>query len=258
MADVRDPARDASARRLSPSVAVAVAAITAVAAFGQTVAGFGFSLLAVAPLGLVIDPKDAVAVAVLLLILNSALVTWSERSHIDWQATRSLLLAAVPGLPLGLAVLAAVSISVLRVSLAVATFAAVTALARGWTPGRRSTVVDAAAGFLTGFLTTSLNTNGPPAVFALQSRGLGPEQFRPTTSAVLGLASAVGAVMFVVAGRVTSDVLQAAVVAVPGLLGGWLTGVRLRGLVPPQRFRVGVLALLLVAAIVTLVAAFVD
>ena len=53
---------------------IAIYAIVAIAAFSQTVAGFGFSLVAVPLLGLVIDPKEAVALALLFLLLNSSLL----------------------------------------------------------------------------------------------------------------------------------------------------------------------------------------
>lgn len=240
---------------MSGPILLAVFFIVVLAGFGQTIVGFGFSLLAVPLLGLVIDPKDAVAVSLVGLLVNSAGLAWNERRHIDWPAARWLLIGAVPGLPVGLLILEAISTDGLRIVLAIAVGAAVAVLASGFTIRSGSRAVEGGAGFLTGALTTSLNTNGPPTVLALQARGLEPHRFRPTTSAVLGLTSLVGAGLFAAAGRFTTDVISAAAVAIPALGVGWFGGAAVRRRVPAQLFRRVVLGLLVVSAAMTLTAA---
>jgi len=234
---------------------LAILFITGFAAFGQTVAGFGFSLLAVPPLGMVIDVKDAIAVSVVLLIINSAMLGWGERQLIDWSAVRSLLGGAVFGLPLGLVVVTLMPVRGLRIALAIAIFLAVAFLITGFESSSEGRRVEWIGGFFCGLLTTGLNTNGPPAVVALQARKLTPEQFRPTTSAVLGLTSAVGAVLFAAAGRMNGEVGAACLVALPAMLVGWRVGLAVRPRIPASLFRSVVLALLLASGFLTLVAA---
>lgn len=231
-----------------------ICAIVAVASFGQSVTGFGFSLLAVAPLGLVIDPKDAVAVAMIFLVVVSGLVAVLDREHLDWQAARPLLEGAVPGLPLGMIVLAVMSATVLRIALAVAIFYAVASLLRGFSLSTTSRRVERFAGFATGALTTSINANGPPTVLVLQARNLTPQAFRPTTSAVLGLASSAGVILFAIGGRIDADVLAATAWSSPGLVIGWSVGNALARRVPPAAFRRVVLGLLILAAVATIAA----
>ncbi len=240
---------------MAVETATVIALIIGFAAFGQTVAGFGFSLLAVAPLGLVADPKDAVVVSSILLVVNSAMLAWGERANIQWPAVSTLLAGAVPGLPLGVLLLEVASVRVLRIALAAAILAAVAIMASGVRVSQQNRGIDLAAGFATGLLTTSLNANGPPTVLALQARRLDPQVFRPTTSAVLGLTSAVGAVLFAFAGRVTGDVGDVIVVAAPAMVVGWFVGTRVRHRIPNDAFRRLVTGLLLLAAGVTMVAA---
>lgn len=241
---------------MSPTTLIAIYAVVAIAAFSQTVAGFGFSLVAVPLLGLLIDPKEAVALALLFLLLNSALLAWGGRSHIQWDAVRRLLLGALPGLPLGMVLLEVAPEKGLRLALAAAVFIAVAVIVSGFTVSGEGRKFELGAGFFTGLLTTSLNTNGPPTVLALQARGLEPHQFRPTSSAVLGLTSAVGAVLFAAGGLLTSDVQRSAVLATPALAVGWYAGTRVRGHIPASMFRRVVLGLLLTAAVATVAAAF--
>lgn len=234
---------------------VAVCLIVGLAAFAQTVVGFGFSLLAVPPLGLVMDAKDAVAVAIVLLVVNSFMLAWSERDHVDWVAVRALLVGALPGLPLGFLVLTLAPVNVLRLALAAAVIVSVVVLVAGFSLAGKGRSVELSAGFATGVLTTSLTTNGPPTVLALQARGLEPEEFRPTSSAVLGVASAVGVAMFAAGGRLGGDVPGAILVAFPALIIGWFVGTRLRSRLPAPVFRNAVLGLLLAAAAASVTAA---
>lgn len=240
--------------QLGAGVGVVVVVVVLVAAFVQTVTGFGFSLVVVPPLGLVIEPADAVAVALVLLVLSNALVAFGERHEVDGPAARWLLAGAVIGLPIGLAALGLASADALRLALAVAVVVTVVVVVTGRPAiggGAPSLLV---AGLCTGALTTSLTTNGPPTVLALQGRGLAPTAFRPTVAVVLGLASVAGTAMFAVDGRLAGDVVPAAAIGVPALVVGWGLGLVARHRLPVAWFRRSVLGLLLAGAVVSVVA----
>ncbi len=115
--------------------------------------------------------------------------------------------------------------------------------------------LDIGAGFLSGVLNTSLSTNGPPLVFVLQSRHLEPPAFRGTISQVFAFSNMVGLTLFVVAGKVTSDGVVTAAVALPALILGQVAGFPLRRHVHGERFRWLVLVLLTAAAVSAIVSA---
>ncbi len=234
---------------------VVVAVIVVFAGFGQAVAGFGFALLMVTPLGLLIEPKDAISISLPLLLVSGALVAWSERQHIIWPAVRSLMLGTLGGLPLGLLLLRLASADQLRLGLAAATAASVALLMSGFTVSSTSRRLEYGAGFVAGVLATSLSTSGPPTVICLQARTLEPHQFRPTTSIVLSLVSTLGAVMFAADGRFTSDVRIAVLLGLPALVVGSRGGERFRDRIDPEAFRRGVLLFLLAAALASAITA---
>lgn len=237
------------------STALAVVAVIGFAAVVQTVTGFGFSLLAVPPLTLVLGPNDAVAVALVLLVPANVLLTASEWRHVDRPAAARLLTGSALGLPVGLALLRVASPDALRVAVAVAVLASIVIIVTGRprVGGGPRTLL--AAGFATGALTTSITTNGPPTVLALQAREPAPGPFRATVGVVLAAASLAGVALFAVDGRLGGDVPSAVVVGVPALIGGWALGVGMRGRVPVHWLRRCALGLLLVAAGATLVPA---
>lgn len=236
-------------------VAIVVAGVVAFAALAQTVTGFGFSLLAVPPLGLVLEPADAIAVALVLLVVANLLLVAAEGAEVDRTATAWLLTGSVVGLPVGLLALRAASADALRLAVAIAVLVTVIIVVTGRPAVGRGRGTLLAAGVLTGALTTSLTTNGPPTALALQGRGLEPEAFRPTVGVVLGVSSAVGVVLFALEGRLGGEVPAALVAGAPAQVIGWAIGLKVRGRVPAAWFRRMILVLLATGAIVSAVAA---
>ena len=69
----------------------------------------------------------------------------------------------------------------------------------------RFLVLGEGAGFVSGVLNTSLSTNGPPIVFALQARHLPPDRFRGTINVVFACCNILGTTLFIAAGKVGPD-----------------------------------------------------
>ena len=234
---------------MSPAVVVGLAAALLIASMVQSITGFGFALLSMPLLTLVIDAKDAVAVSTIVGALASFNLLARTYRYVRWDLARSLLAGAVAGMPLGLVVLVLVDARALKVLIAVAVLVFVAILARGWRlegVGPRAEVV---AGFVSGVLNTSVSTNGPPLVLALQARGLEPERFRGTISAVFAVSSVVANTLFAARGRYDLTVLGYAAVGPPALLIGGALGRRLGRDLAPEKFRPLVLALLVAAAL---------
>ena len=104
-------------------------------------------------------------------------------------------------------------------------------------------------------LAASLSTNGPPLVFALQTRGLPMSVFRPTINTVFTLSGVASLVTFVVGGDVEGAAVGHALLAVPVMLVGSRIGFLLRRRVPEAGARRLVLTLLVVAAVSAIVSA---
>jgi uncharacterized membrane protein YfcA len=221
----------------------------------QSFTGFGFSLLAVPLLTLVIDPKDAVVVAFALGLTTSSVMFAKTRASVDRPVASRLLVAAVFGMPFGLAVLVLVDDQVLRAILAVTVLVFVGLLAAGVRLHGRGHGADWVAGFTSGVLNTSLSTNGPPLVIALQAREPTPEVFVATISTVFVGSGAIGLVMLVLAGRFDRNAVVTIVVTLPALVVGTIVGHRLRPRLPAARFRSLVLLLLTVSAVSALAGA---
>jgi uncharacterized membrane protein YfcA len=238
---------------MSVGVAVGLIAVVAGAALVQSISGFGFALISVPLMALLIDAKDAVVLASLFGLASSTVLVARSHEGVVWPVAGRMLAGAATGMPLGLVVLIAVEERTLRAIIAVAVLVFVTMLIGGVTVRGGGRAVDLGAGFVSGVLNTSVSTNGPPLVLALQARRLAPPAFRGTISVVFVGSSLVANALLLAAGRYSDEVGRALLVGAPALVAGWAVGGRLAPAVPAERFRSLVLALLLVSAASALV-----
>jgi uncharacterized membrane protein YfcA len=227
---------------------IAVAGAVFVAALVQVLSGFGFALLSVPLMTLAVDTREAVVISTLLGMGVTTWQAWHLREHAVKPLANRLIAAAYVGMPLGLLVFITVDDRVLRLVLGVAVLVAVGLLMVRVDLSGAPRSFDLGLGFVSGVLNTSLSTNGPPLAFALQARQLQPDAFRATINRVFAFSNLVGVTLFLVAGKITAHGLLGAAVALPALFLGQACGYPLRRHVSPQRFRVLVLVLLVVAA----------
>jgi uncharacterized membrane protein YfcA len=181
------------------------AAATFAAASVQSATGFGFALLLGPVLFAMLDPREALTALLLLgLVLNLlVLLEGDARDRVRWREISPLLVAALPGLALGLVVLLLLPKPGLQVAVGVAVLAAVALQARRRpvAPTGASLAPACAVGLASGALTTSTSVSGPPLVLWLRARGLDPVEFRASLAAAfLGLNLAGAAVLLVAGG----------------------------------------------------------
>lgn len=222
------------------------------AAAAHAVTGFGYVLLAVPLLALIVDPHTAVAAAVLAAALV-ALAAWGrERAHVDAPSMTRLALAGLVGVPLGLWVFAAVDAAVLLVVIGVITVATTALLASrvSLPAGPRTDVV---AGLASGVLVTTTGTNGPPLVLALQAKNLPPRTARATLQALFALQGVVAAVGLALTGQVGLLVLTLLALSVVASVLGWRVGDAVFRRLSAEQLRVVILLVLLVSGSLLLV-----
>lgn len=171
--------------------------LAALAAFAgaavQSASGLGFALVLSPALFAVMEPEEAVTAVLLLGVVLCALVL-IESHRVATHGLVGLLLPAVPGLAVGVVVLAALSQEALQVGVGAGVIAAAT-----WQLRHRAAVrVPAAvAGFLSGVLTTSISVNGPPLALWLESERVPPASFRATLAAAFLVLDVAGVALIV-------------------------------------------------------------
>lgn len=252
------PGPGADGRTVAPMsvwVVMGVAGAVALGAAAQQLVGFGFALLAMPLLTVLIGPQDAVAVEALGSLVGGGAMAWSLRRLVDRPRLRRMILGALPGLPLGALALGLLPDAPLRVAVAGAVLVMVVVLARGFHLQGERPATEVGAGAVAGALGASIGIAGPPVVLVLQAARLEQHRFRATTVAFFTVTNVATMALLVGTGLVGLDAWPAAAVAVPAAVVGNRACEGLAERVPPERFRPIVLATLVVAAAIALAAA---
>ena len=172
--------------------------LAALAAFAgaavQSATGLGFALVLTPALFAAMDDPAEAVTAVLFLGAALCVLVLVESRRVATHGLARLLVPAVPGLGVGVLLLAALSKASLQVGVGVAVVAAA-----AWQLRHRAPVPlpAAAAGFLSGALTTSISINGPPLALWLESEGVSPARFRTTLAAAFLILDAMGIALIV-------------------------------------------------------------
>ncbi|MEV0161695.1 sulfite exporter TauE/SafE family protein [Nonomuraea fuscirosea] len=230
------------------------AVIVLLASTVHAVTGFGYALVATPLLALTVDPHTAVVATTLSALAMTITIGVRQRHHAEWKVAMIAMAGILLGMPLGLWIYGATSERVLTALIGVGVLGCTLMVwRRVKVPGNVPVLVG--VGLLSGALSTSTGTNGPPMVAAFQGMGYDPRKFRATLAAVFAGTSVFSLIGFAVAGQVNSQSLWIGLVGVPVVQLGYFIGDAVFSRIDPDRFRRVVLLALIVSAGMTLFSA---
>ena len=234
---------------MAVETASVVIGVALLASLAQGVTAFGFALISVPFLVLVLDVKDTVVVVSLLALASEVLLAFRVWSDVHWRTVGTLMVGSWLGMPVGLLVLLRVPEDGLRLVVGLAAVTMAGALAAGMRITARGLRTELGVGALSGVLATSTSMSGPPIVSYLVGRGHERDEFRGVMALYLLAGSIVTVVIFFAAGVVTRDALLLALVGLPAVLIGNTSGNWLAGRIDAAIFRRIVIALLMATAL---------
>jgi len=196
-----------------------------VAGFTQGVTGFGFGLLAIPLLSLLIDIKTAVPLCSLLGILITAFLSLRLRKHIDRRKILPLLLGCIPGVAVGTLVLKKTPTKLLSVLMGVMLFAyALYRLTSKQQPRSIDSRWAYVAGFFSGAISSAFSAGGPPTIIYTSLRGWDKNEIKATLSGFFLAGGLVVITAHAITGLTTSLVLHYFLLSAPVVTGGVYIG----------------------------------
>lgn len=242
-----------------PTDAILAALIAFLGAFTQGMTGFGFGLVSMALLPLLLPMAEAVPlVAVWSFVINLGLL-YRLRAHVDLKRVAPLLLGAIVGVPLGVFYLDGADDRLVRLSLGAvmvawslwALLGGEKAVAdRGAPPG-----AGLLAGVFGGVLSGAFNTGGPPTILYVNAMGWDKDRATSTLQAFFTFASVLSLSTHASVGLLDLEAVRRSLPVVPVvMLGTWL-GAQVYDRIPQERFRTLVLGFVLVLGLQFLVRA---
>lgn len=238
----------------SPLLLAGIAGAVCAAGCVQGILGFGFGIVAMGLLPLLLGLKGAVpVVATLALVVNSALLV-RFRASFSLRDAAPLLGGALFGIPVGVLALRFWPSDILMILLGLFILLYVVwGLSNQEAPPPMSRTAGGVFGLLAGVLGGAFSTAGPPAVVWVSSQTWSSQQIRATLVALFALGGSLQVSLLVHGGLVDLGTATVAVIATPAAGFGSLVGVKLGDRVPQEQFRkvmlvgLGVLAVVFIA-----------
>jgi uncharacterized membrane protein YfcA len=214
--------------------------------------GFGFSLLAVTSLSLLLPPAQIVPSIFIMEVAASLHLLPGVWRDIHWRALLWLAVGALVGTPVGVYALAHVPPAPLTVALAAFVLIAAILLARGYAlkslPGPAVTF---ATGTASGLFNGSFGIGGPPVILFFFSSPAGAAVGRASMIAFFLITDVAALAWQGWSGLLSMATLWRAVLFLPALTGGIWLGNRGFMRADPAEFRRWVLRLLMLLAVLS-------
>ena len=212
--------------------------------------GFGFAMVAVTSISLVIPPVRVVPLVLILEVLASIRLVPQVWKDIDWYSLRWLLAGSLFATPLGAYLLANVPTEPMRISISLLVLVAAILLIRGWAwkrmPGRPLIVT---AGMACGVLNGAAAIGGPPVILLYLSSPAGVTVSRASIIAYFLGIDSMSLVMASIHGLTTIQTLLLTAVCLVPLLLGIGVGSKIFIKVDKESFRYHVLILLIILSV---------
>lgn len=195
-------------------------AVIFVATLIRSTLGFGEALIAVPLLAIPLPVTIAAPLAVLVSIVIAAVIVVQDWQHVEFRSAISLILASLPGIPLGVWLLARGNehvvkciLGILIIGFSVYSLSARTPRHppqdhRGWLIG---------CGFLSGVLGGAYGMNGPPLAIYGALRKWSPRHFRATLQAYFLPASVAGLIGYIWLGLWRAPLTRYFVLSLPAV-----------------------------------------
>ncbi|MEQ1954230.1 sulfite exporter TauE/SafE family protein [Mesorhizobium sp. CN2-181] len=222
------------------------------AAIVRGYSGFGFSLLTVTALSLVLPPSQIVPSIFMLEIAASIHLLPGIWKDVHWRSILPLLIGCLVGTPLGVWFLANVPAAPMQLALGIIVLIFTILLWRGFAlktmPGAVASVT---TGGVSGLLNGAFGTGGPPVILFYFASPAGNIAGRASVIAYFLGTDMMALPMLAHEGLLTWDSVVRALMFLPALLiGVWVGSRGFKG-ADPAVFRKGVLALLGLLALIS-------
>lgn len=215
--------------------------------FTQTLTGFGSALVTMAVLPALVGIRTASPLVALMAITLEGILLIRYRGAINFGAVWRLSLAAIAGIPIGIAAIRLISEGVVLAILGVVLVGySIYALITPKLPALKQPVWAFGFGFVGGLLSGAYNVAGPAAVIYGNCRGWEPAEFKSNLQAFFLLNDLMVVTNHALAGNLTPIVWQGYVIALPAIALGIFVGLKIDRRINPSLFRKIVLLLLIV------------
>jgi uncharacterized membrane protein YfcA len=224
------------------------------ASFTQGFSGFGFALVSIPLLSLVVDIKYAIPLGALCGLVVNIVLAVKLKDHIKYFELKNIIMGSVIGIPIGVFVLSYADQYLLKMILGifVLIFVIIT-VTEVIKPKNISSKWGYLAGLLSGLFGGAFNTNGPPVLIYFYLRGWDKLKFKGQITGFFIITSTIIVISHFAAGITTTKIFIDFLYLLPAVLIGIFLGTKLFNKVSTEIFNKIVMFFLFAVAIYLIV-----
>lgn len=223
----------------------------------QGATGFGFSLLAVPLLALVMPLSSIVPVLVIFSLFLNIIVFFKLKGEVNKIQIGLLIGFGLISIPIGINALQGLDENLIKLTVGIVIIISAIAMQFGIKiKFKNQKIAYALTGFLSGILNGASSLSGPPVILLLSNEGADKAKFRKTLATYFLTLNLFSVPFFIMKGMVTNSVITDTIKLFPALIIGVLVGVGLGNKLPENIFRKISLLLIFVMGVLTVVSAF--
>ncbi len=228
--------------------------VVAFAGFVQGFSGFGSIMIALPLLSQFIDIKTVIPlVALFAFYINGTLIIQLHR-HCRWKRYVPMLVATLPGIPIGVYILKTVQVSVLTLMTGIIIFLFSLYSLLASAPARKlGNFWAILAGFSAGCLGGSIGANGPPVIIFTSLQPWSKDEIKANMVIYFLVAGVFISSMHAQAGLITRDVLTYLAVGFPVLAISVFAGARCYNRLNDKSYRSLINALILILGLLMII-----
>jgi len=220
------------------------------AAIVRGFSGFGFGMLTITSMSLVLAPATVVPAMFVLEVAAGIHLLPSIWRHVHWRSIGIIVVTSIACTPMGVYLLANVPAEPMKIAIAIVVFATAAALLSGLQMRRMPTSMETAAtGAASGVLNGAFGMGGPPIILFFLRSSIALQAGRASIIAAFLAMDFAALPTLYGFGLFTREAVMLALVSLPALVVGVFLGSRLVGRVEERAARRAVLLLLMGMAV---------
>ena len=219
----------------------------------QGLAGFGFSQFALPLLVLVMGTQELIPIMVVLSLFLNMFLVHELRKNVQLKRIWPLMIGGALGIPFGtyLLLIADTSVMKLLIGLVILIFGlALLFEVRKTVKNEKLAMLP--IGFAGGILNGSVSMSGPPLIIFFSNQEMNKQEFRANLIAFFMFINLVTLPVFLYTGLLTTDVITASGILLPGMILGAFAGSRLALRIDEARFKKLTMVLIIIMGCLSL------
>lgn len=204
-------------------------------------------------LSLIIDVREAAPIVALCGMVINIYLIYQLRAHIKFFELRTLVIAAIIGVPTGVYLLSHASSDLLKVILGIIILAfVILSFYKVFKPRNLNPKWGYFYGFMSGLMGGAFNTSGPPVIIYFYLNGKEKVDMKAALTGYFTLNTIMIIISHAVGGLTTMNTVKTALYCLPGVLAGIYFGHKLFNKIPQKIYNkvilifLGILSILLI------------